>query len=133
MEELQEFIACEKNPPAMDDEMRGFILKEREELSGEFCRGCGYCMPCPVGIKINDCARMSLMIRRAPTSVSVSYTHLDVYKRQALSLVRVGLVFPHRQTGIEQQNTLLRPFDQTAVIRRVDTQIVLHFFEDIHQ
>ena len=75
MEELQEFIACEKNPPAMDDEMRGFILKEREELSGEFCRGCGYCMPCPVGIKINDCARMSLMIRRAPTSVYMDEAH----------------------------------------------------------
>ena len=25
-------------------------------------------MPCPVGIEINNCARMSLMIRRAPTA-----------------------------------------------------------------
>ena len=24
-------------------------------------------MPCPVGIEINNCARMSLMLRRAPT------------------------------------------------------------------
>ena len=25
-------------------------------------------MPCPVGIEINNCARMSLMLRRSPTS-----------------------------------------------------------------
>ena len=39
-----------------------------EELTGDFCRGCGYCMPCPAGITINQCARMSLMLRRAPSA-----------------------------------------------------------------
>lgn len=51
----------------MTEEIRSFIEDEKKELSGEFCRGCGYCLPCPVGIKINNCARMSLMIRRAPS------------------------------------------------------------------
>ena len=50
----------------MTEEIRALIEHDRTELIGEFCRGCGYCMPCPVNIEINNCARMSLMIRRAP-------------------------------------------------------------------
>ena len=29
-------------------------------------------MPCPVGIEINSCARMSLMLRRAPAAASLT-------------------------------------------------------------
>jgi len=29
-------------------------------------------MPCPVGIEINNCARMSLMIRRAPSAAQLT-------------------------------------------------------------
>ena len=65
--ELKEFLNYEKQPPALDDGLRAVIEKDRRELAGNFCRGCGYCMPCPQGIEINQCARMSLMLRRAPT------------------------------------------------------------------
>ena len=64
--ELEEFLAFAKNPPAMDDAMRAVIEADREALYGEFCHGCGYCMPCPVGIEINNCARMAVMLKKLP-------------------------------------------------------------------
>ncbi len=66
--ELREFLSYINEPPALTDELKAVIEKDRKELLGEFCRGCGYCMPCPAGIEINNSARMSLMIRRAPSA-----------------------------------------------------------------
>lgn len=70
--ELDEFLSYIDNPPVMNEELAAVIAHDREELLGEFCRGCGYCMPCPVGIEINNCARMSLMIRRAPSEAQLT-------------------------------------------------------------
>lgn len=67
MAELEEWLAFMDETPSYTDEIRAFVEKEKEELAGDFCRGCGYCMPCPVGIQINTCARMSLLLRRAPS------------------------------------------------------------------
>ncbi len=66
--ELEEWLAFMDHEPVMTEETEVFIAQERKQLDGEFCRGCGYCMPCPAGIEINNCARMSLMLRRAPSS-----------------------------------------------------------------
>ena len=71
-EELDEFLSYIDNPPTMTEERKAVIEKDRTELLGEFCRGCGYCMPCPVGIEINNSARMSLMIRRAPSAAQLT-------------------------------------------------------------
>lgn len=70
--ELDEFLSYIPNPPAMTPELAAIIQKDRAELQGEFCRGCGYCMPCPVGIEINNCARMSLLIRRSPSALQLT-------------------------------------------------------------
>lgn len=70
--ELDEFLSYIGNPPAMTEEIKALIEHDREELLGEFCRGCGYCMPCPMGIEINNCARMSLLLRRSPSAGHLS-------------------------------------------------------------
>lgn len=70
--ELDEFLSYIENPPVMTQELQAVIDRDRQELQGEFCRGCGYCMPCPAGIEINNCARMSLMIRRAPSDAQLT-------------------------------------------------------------
>ena len=66
--ELDQFLSCVADAPAMTEERLALIEKDRAELTGSFCRSCGYCMPCPVGIQINQCARMSLMLRRMPAA-----------------------------------------------------------------
>ena len=65
--ELDEFLSYINNPPQLTDKRKALIEKDRQELVGDFCRGCGYCMPCQVGIVINNAARMSLLLRRAPS------------------------------------------------------------------
>lgn len=67
--ELNEWLAFFREPAELTEELRAFIEKERAELSGDFCRSCGYCMEtCPSKILIRQCARMSLMLRRAPSA-----------------------------------------------------------------
>ena len=66
--ELDEFIRYFEQPPALTGEIQQLIEKDRQELIGNFCRACGYCMPCPMGIQINSCARMSQLIRRSPSA-----------------------------------------------------------------
>lgn len=64
--ELDEFLSYQTCPPQLDEALLQEIEADKKQLSGDFCRGCGYCMPCPAGIEIDNCARMSLMLRRAP-------------------------------------------------------------------
>jgi len=66
--ELDEFLQLEQNLPVLDDAMQAIIERERSELAGAFCRGCGYCLPCPVGIPIPMAARMTLLLTRSPAA-----------------------------------------------------------------
>jgi aryl-alcohol dehydrogenase-like predicted oxidoreductase len=68
MRELEEFLAYEENSPALDDSMWKIINDYRKELADNFCRACGYCMPCPEEINIIMAARMKLLLGRMEIS-----------------------------------------------------------------
>lgn len=66
MEELEQWLSLAEEDPALDDALQAIIDADRTQLGGQFCRSCGYCMPCPQGIEIRNCARMDMLIRRSP-------------------------------------------------------------------
>ncbi|MDR3048969.1 MAG: aldo/keto reductase [Elusimicrobiota bacterium] len=66
MDELKKMLNAAKNENAPTAQQQKRIDQDRKELTGEFCRCCNYCAPCPKDIKIFNCARMSLLLRRMP-------------------------------------------------------------------
>ncbi|MDR1520237.1 MAG: 4Fe-4S dicluster domain-containing protein, partial [Planctomycetota bacterium] len=63
-EELRQFISLAGNPEPFTPAMRAEIEKLRLELGDEFCRGCGYCLPCPAGIDLPIMMRIAFFVKR---------------------------------------------------------------------
>ena len=64
--ELDQWLELTEREAGMTPELAAFIEADRKELAGDFCRSCGYCLPCAVGIDIPQAARMSALLRRSP-------------------------------------------------------------------
>jgi len=73
MHELDEFIALESEPPVWDNETEQLVAADQKALAGDFCRGCGYCAPCPADIEIQTVARLYFLVTRAPYKRMISH------------------------------------------------------------
>lgn len=103
--ELEEFLSYAQKPPVMDDAMRALIEADRKELAGDFCRACGYCMPCPAGIEINTCARIIPLLGRAPYRPYLSKEWQEKMKRIE-SCLHCGKCMKHCPYGLHTPELL---------------------------
>lgn len=108
--ELDEFISLIDNEPVLTEEISAIIARDREVLSGEFCRGCGYCLPCAAGIEIPMAARMSLLLRRAPTS---DFLGLEWREKMAKieNCTHCGNCIAHCPYGLDTPSLLQRNYE----------------------
>ena len=72
--ELDQWLDLTARDPGMTEEIAAVVEKDRKELAGEFCRGCGYCLPCAAEIDIPWTARMAYLLRRSPYQQFMSDT-----------------------------------------------------------
>jgi predicted aldo/keto reductase-like oxidoreductase len=108
--ELEEWLSYMAETPVMDGEISAFIASEQEELKGEFCRGCGYCMPCTMGIQINQCNRMSLMLRRAPSQGWLS-EHWQQEMERTKECIECGACLPKCPYGLDIPGLLKKNYE----------------------
>lgn len=108
--ELDEWLSYFKDTPQMTPELQAFVVKEREQLAGNFCRGCGYCLPCTADIMINQCARMSLMLRRAPSKVWLT-PQMQSEMAKVRDCTECGICMTRCPYGLDIPNLLKRNYE----------------------
>ena len=93
--ELDQWLELTERNPRMTPELQAVIDHDRTELSGDFCRSCGYCLPCAAGIDIPQAARMAQLSPSVPQEVKKSWfasqpTALAITARQSSTLRRIS-------------------------------------------
>lgn len=66
LEEIEEIVEIAAGSWALTDEERRDIEFIREEVGVRFCRRCGYCEPCPQGVRVSLVMNVPNMLRRMP-------------------------------------------------------------------
>lgn len=120
--ELDEWLSYFTKEAVLDEELSSFIEKEKQVLSGEFCRGCGYCMPCPQEITINQCARMSLMLRRAPSANWLS-EHWQKEMEKIESCLHCGKCAAHCPYGLDTPALLQKNLEDYRKVLAGDIEV----------
>jgi len=105
MVELEDFLDLEQNPVLLDESIKLAIEKDRKSLCGNFCRGCGYCLPCPANIPINNANRMSQLLRRSPTAQWLTPEWQDLMGR-IKNCTKCGLCAKRCPYGLKPYETL---------------------------
>ena len=108
--ELDEWLSYFKVTPQMTLELQAFVVKEREQLAGNFCRGCGYCLPCTADIMINQCARISLMLRRAPSKAWLT-PQMQAEMAKVQDCTECGICMTRCPYGLDIPNLLKRNYE----------------------
>ena len=121
-EELEQWLSFFEKTPAMTDDLLAVIEADQKALAGNFCRGCGYCAPCTVGIVINQCARMSQMVRRAPSAAWLS-PHWQAEMEKIDDCLDCGLCMTRCPYGLEIPTLLRKNLADYRSILKGDTKL----------
>ncbi len=73
--ELDQFVQLALNPEPFTEKMREEIERLREEFGDEYCRGCGYCLPCPAKINLPLMMRIIFFVKRHPAGSHFTEKH----------------------------------------------------------
>ena len=72
MHELEEFLTLEEKSPQLTEADLKSIHDDKIALGERFCRGCGYCMPCPADLILWMVCRMDLLLGRSVYQNNIS-------------------------------------------------------------
>lgn len=87
--EMVENIKIWEDEEPLTGEDYNEMLRMKALLGERYCRGCGYCMPCPEGIEIPTVTFLKIFAKQMPKDTVVIPEHLEIVKK-AGKCVRCG-------------------------------------------